>query len=196
MLSDPCCWHDALSLSRRSSVNLAWTAMAEHRLCMASNFLRHGAILAAPYTTSNLENGNHLKKLKRSLILLATVAVFQVGITSPAFAQPPSDEQITATENAIRPDGKYALSVSNAQHLEAAIMTGREFKAKSSAIDFQIVAYGQVVSEIATDQAVKDAARRAVNDDGLKIVVCDIAVKALGVDPACCRPKYRPLRTL
>ncbi|RAV18386.1 hypothetical protein DQP55_02780 [Mycolicibacterium sp. GF69] len=131
-----------------------------------------------------------MKKLSKCLMLTGAMTIISLGgIASPAYAEPLSEEQISATENAIRADGKYALVVSDARHMNVAIMTGREFKAKSSAIDFQIVVYGKVVQDIATDPAVKDAARRAVIDDGLKVVACDISVQRMGIDPALLPPE-------
>ncbi|MGB3284834.1 MULTISPECIES: hypothetical protein [Mycolicibacter] len=130
-----------------------------------------------------------MKKFSELLTLTAAVAIIPLGVANPAYAQPPSVEEILATENAVRADGKYALLASDGRHLDGAIMTGRELKAKNSAIDFQIVAYGQLVQEIATTPAVKDAVRRAVIDDGLKVVACNISVQRMGIDPALLPPE-------
>ncbi|CAJ1580911.1 hypothetical protein [[Mycobacterium] wendilense] len=123
-------------------------------------------------------------KLLKSLMLAAALAVVPLGIAGTAAAQPPSPEEISATENAIRPDGRYALAVSEPGRLNVAIMTGRDIKAKSPHIDFQIVTYGKVAQDLATDPAVQEAARRAVLDDGIKIVICDLPLDRLGIDRA------------
>lgn len=128
-------------------------------------------------------------KIRKFLLLVAALAIIPFGLASPALAQPLTEDQIGATENAIRPDGKYALVVTDARKLDVAVMTGRDFKAKSPAIDFQIVMYGEVVRDIATDPAVKDAARRAVNNDGLKLVACNISVERMGIEPGMLPPE-------
>lgn len=122
--------------------------------------------------------------------VLMTVA--PVGTAGSALAQPPSVDQIDTTEQSIRADGKYAVLVSTAQHLDAAITTGRSLRARSQAIQFQIVACGQVVKEIATNSDVSNAVRQAVNIDGLAIVVCGLSVRQLNVDPAAL-PREAPL---
>ncbi|WP_133055689.1 hypothetical protein [Mycolicibacter senuensis] len=136
-----------------------------------------------------MNDGGYVNRFSKFLMLTAAVAIIPLGVANPAYARPPSAEEIFATENAIRADGRYALLASEARHLDGAIMTGRDLKAKSSAIDFQIVAYGQLVQEIATAPAVKDAVRRAVIDDGLKVVACNISVQRMGIDPALLPPE-------
>jgi putative oxidoreductase len=122
-------------------------------------------------------------------LVVAAIAVAPLGLAAPALAQPPSVEQIDTTEQAIRADGRYAVLVSNAQHLNAAITTGRSLRARSQAIQFQIVACGKVVKEIATNPEVGDSVRRAVNEDGLAVVVCGMSVRQLNVDPAALPPE-------
>ena len=90
-----------------------------------------------------------MKFFLKTVLLVAVVSFISLGFAGQAQAQPPTPDQIRATEDAIRSDGKYALLVSNTQHLDAAITTGRNFKARSQSIDFQIVACGPVVKEIA-----------------------------------------------
>lgn len=124
-----------------------------------------------------------MQKYRRRLILACIAAALPLGAAGPAFAQPPSTDQITRTEDSIRSDGRYAVLVSTSRHLNAAITTGRQFKSKSPNIDFQVVTCGQVAKDIATDPAVKDAARRAVTDNDLKIVTCGLSVTQLGLNP-------------
>lgn len=125
-----------------------------------------------------------MQKYGRRLILVSIAAILPLGAAGPALAQPPGADQITTTEDSIKSDGRYAVLVSTSQHLNAAITTGRQFKSKSPNIDFQVVTCGQVVKDIATDPAVKDAARRAVADNDLTIVACGMSIRQLGVDPA------------
>lgn len=111
------------------------------------------------------------------------------GLRLPAWAQLPGPVRIDAAEQAIKADGKYAVLVSTAQHLDAAITTGRSMHARSRAIQFQIVARGQVVKEIATSAAVADSVRQAVRGDGIAVVVCGMSVNQLKVDPAALPPE-------
>lgn len=122
-------------------------------------------------------------------LAVAAIAVAPLAFASPALAQPSGPGQIDAAEQAIKADGKYAVLVSTAQHLDAAITTGRSMRARSQAIQFQIVACGQVVKEIATSAAVADSVRQAVRGDGIAVVVCGMSVNQLKVVPAALPPE-------
>jgi intracellular sulfur oxidation DsrE/DsrF family protein len=91
-------------------------------------------------------------------------------------------ENIQKTEQSIRKNGKYALLVMKAQHLKAAIQTGIEFKAKSKKIDFQILTCGELVKEISLDGELQNLIKNAVNQHGLKILVCGLSIKQFKVD--------------
>lgn len=116
-------------------------------------------------------------------LAVGAIAVAPLAFASPALAQPPGAGQIDTTEHAIEADGKYAVLVSTAQHLDAAIATGRSMRTRNQAIQFQIVACGQVVKEIATSATVAESVRQAVRD-GIAVVVCGMSVNQLKVDPA------------
>ncbi|MGV0836622.1 DsrE family protein [Mycolicibacterium thermoresistibile] len=130
-----------------------------------------------------------MTKFAKFLLLMAALALMPLGFSGAALAQPLTDEQIAATEDAIRPDGKYALVVSDARKLNVAVMTGRDFKAKSPGIEFQIVTYGDAAQAIATDPAVRETARRAVAEDGLKLVACAITFERMDLDAAMLPPE-------
>ena len=91
-------------------------------------------------------------------------------------------ENIQKTEQSIRKNGKYALLVMKVQHLKVAIQTGIELKAKSKKIDFQIVTCGELVKEISIDEELQTLIKNAVNQHGLKILVCGLSIKQFEID--------------
>lgn len=91
---------------------------------------------------------------------------------------------IQKTEQAIQQDGKYALLVMKVQHLKAAILTGEDFKKRSPETDFQIVACGELVKQIAEDDALKKLVKEAVSTNGIKILVCGLSLQQFSVDAA------------
>lgn len=91
-------------------------------------------------------------------------------------------ENIQKTEQSIRKNGKYALLVMKVQHLKVAIQTGIELKAKSKKIDFQIVTCGELVKEISIDEELQALIKNAVNQHGLKILVCGLSIKQFEID--------------
>ena len=117
--------------------------------------------------------------MKIYISILMTIAFTFLGIHN---TQAQSAAQIQKTEQSIKKKGKYALLVMKTQHLKAAIMTGQGFKATSPKIDFQIVACGELVKEIAADSALQNLISQAVNKDRLKIVICGISIKQFKVD--------------
>lgn len=91
-------------------------------------------------------------------------------------------EEIKKTEQSIKKNGQYALLVMKAQHLKAAIKTGVDFKSRSAKIDFHMVACGELVKQISTDQTLKHLVGEAVNKHGLKILVCGLSIEQFEVD--------------
>lgn len=91
-------------------------------------------------------------------------------------------ESIQKTEQSIRKNGKYALLVMKAQHLKAAIQTGIELKTQNPGIDFQILSCGELVKEISLDQELQSLVKKAVNQHGLKILVCGLSITQFKVD--------------
>lgn len=115
--------------------------------------------------------------MKSYIILILTLLTFGAENLN---AQ--TTENIQKTEQAIHKKGKYALLVMKVQHLKAAIQTGIEFKTKSRKIDFQIVTCGELVKEISLDKALQNLIHNAVNQHGLKILVCGLSITQFKVD--------------
>lgn len=124
-------------------------------------------------------------------LLIVAIAFTCASIAShDIFAQ--SATSIQQTENAIRNDGKYALLVMNAQHLKACLVTGIDLKGISPKIDFQILACGKLVQEIAQDKALQHLIVDAVKNNGLKVLVCGLSIQQFAVDPTLL-PKEMPI---
>lgn len=115
---------------------------------------------------------------------MKTYFIIAIAILSIAghnsFAQ--TAKEVEATEQSIKPNGKYGLLVMNIQHLKAAVMTGIELKSKHSKIDFQILTCGALVKEIAQDKALQELITDAVNTKRLKILVCGLSIQQFNVD--------------
>lgn len=82
---------------------------------------------------------------------------------------------VTAIENAVKKDGKYAMLVSNARYFQAAVRTGETLKGNSKNLDFQVVLIGPVVKELATNGDLK-ASIEASEKSGIRLVVCEAAM--------------------
>jgi intracellular sulfur oxidation DsrE/DsrF family protein len=115
--------------------------------------------------------------MKVYIILLFALLIFGANT-----ANAQTSESIRQTEQSIKKNGKYALLVMKVQHLKAGIKTGIAFKAKSEKIDFQIVICGELVKEISKDKELQSLIRKAVLDNGLKILLCGLSIKELNVD--------------
>ncbi|CAM3505332.1 hypothetical protein FSS13T_10060 [Flavobacterium saliperosum S13] len=115
--------------------------------------------------------------MKSYIILILTLLTFGAENLN---AQ--TTENIQKTEQVIHKKGKYALLVMKVQHLKAAIQTGIEFKTKSRKIDFQIVSCGELAKEISLDKALQNLIHNAVNQHGLKILVCGLSITQFKVD--------------
>lgn len=75
---------------------------------------------------------------------------------------------------------KFAILVQSIKNLRASIMTASEMKQANPKVDFEIVIMGQMVQELNNKEfrAEFDAANKA----GIKLVVCEFALKVYGVD--------------
>lgn len=93
-----------------------------------------------------------------------------------------SESEVQRTEQAVKMDGKYGILVMKAQHLKAAILTGKQLKDKSQLIDFQILICGQLVKEISNEVDLKKVISESVADNGLKILVCGLSIHQFQVD--------------
>ena len=67
------------------------------------------------------------------------------------------------------------------------VMTGEEYKTKSSNIQFEIVLIGEVVKDLAEKEDLKHFIQKA-EKAGIKIVVCEFAMEKLGVK----KSQYQP----
>lgn len=114
----------------------------------------------------------------RSFIII----IFSLSLVVTSNANAQTVESIQKTENSIRKNGKYALLVMKAQHLKAAIQTGIEFKTKSKKIDFQIITCGELVKEISQNPELQKLIEDAVNQYGLKILICGLSIEQFKVD--------------
>ncbi|MDG4951438.1 hypothetical protein NLM59_10945 [Weeksellaceae bacterium KMM 9724] len=94
---------------------------------------------------------------------------------------------LNEVENSIKADGKYALLVSNARHLQAAVMTGEELKSQHPNLDFQIILIGPVVKDLAEDKSLEPSILKSQKLD-IRIVVCEFAMNHLGVK----KSQYHP----
>ncbi|MCK0125361.1 DsrE family protein [Gelidibacter sp. F2691] len=105
---------------------------------------------------------------------LFLMILFVVGsvVYTPANAQSSSVLEI---ENAIKKDGKYALLVSNARYLQAAVRTGESLKTNAPEMDFEVVLVGPVVKDIVTDESLIKTIEQS-KKLGIRLVVCEAAM--------------------
>lgn len=90
---------------------------------------------------------------------------------------------VLAIENSVKKDGKYALLVSNANYFSPAVISGAEMKANHPKMKFEIVLVGPVVKDLADDPnliSFIEISEKA----GIRIVVCEFAMKKMGVTKA------------
>ncbi|KUF43448.1 hypothetical protein HX017_03430 [Myroides marinus] len=74
---------------------------------------------------------------------------------------------------------KYAILVQSIKNLRSSIMTGSEIKKTNPKADFQIVIMGQMVQELNNKELRSEL--DAANKAGIKLVVCEFALKVYGV---------------
>jgi len=102
-----------------------------------------------------------------------------------AFGQ--TTETIDKIEKSIKADGKYAILAGNYKHFEGSVRTGLRMRNGNPNLQFQIVLIGMVVKEITTDKnllALVEDCKTA----GIQIVICQNAMKALGVSKSDLHP--------
>ena len=114
--------------------------------------------------------------MRNQFLLIVFVFVGSVLYT-PASAQSLS---VSAIENSVKKDGKYAILVPNARYFQAAVMSGKSLKANNPKMDFQIVLISAVAKDLATDESLKDFIEIS-EKAGLRIVVCESAMNHFGV---------------
>ena len=116
-----------------------------------------------------------MKKL--ILILLALIA--------PLFTTQMNAQELTIAqvENSIQKDGRYAMLVRNAEHLQAAVKTGADLIKDNPGLDFQIVVCGALVKDIAGNAATRELMDRA-EKEGAIILACGISLKKFNIAAA------------
>lgn len=109
--------------------------------------------------------------------LVLAIALCSI-VSTQATAFNTSKVSTTAYEQDTTGD-KYAILVQSIKNLRSSIMTGSEIKTANPKADFQIVIMGQMVQELNNKElrAELDAADKA----GIKLVVCEFALKVYGV---------------
>lgn len=115
----------------------------------------------------------------KTLIVTLTLLILLVRAEN---VQAQSPEAIQKTEHSIPKKGKYALLVMKTQHLKAAVLTGQNFKNKSSETDFQIIVCGEALKEISKDESLQKIVLQAIRENELKIVACGLSIKQLSID--------------
>ncbi|MCX7548934.1 DsrE family protein [Xanthomarina sp. F1114] len=96
---------------------------------------------------------------------------------SPVAAQ---QKSISAVENSIKRDGKYAILVSNARYFQAAINTGKNLRTENPKIVFEVVLIGPVVKDLASNKDLESTIELG-EKVGIRIVVCKAAMKHFGL---------------
>ena len=114
--------------------------------------------------------------MRNQFLILVFVFVGSVLYT-PAQAQSLS---VSAVENAVKKDGKYAILVPNARYFQAAVMTGKTLKTNNPKMDFEIVVISAVAKDLATDESLKSFIEIS-EKSGVRIVVCESAMNHFGV---------------
>lgn len=109
--------------------------------------------------------------MRNQLLMFLFVFVGSVLYTSTS-AQSLS---VTAIENAVKKDGKYAILVPNARYFQAAVMTGKKLKETNSQLDFEIVIISAAAKDLATDESLIYFIDISENL-GIRIVVCESAM--------------------
>lgn len=84
-------------------------------------------------------------------------------------------------QEAIRKNGKYAIMVRNSALFKVSVMTGKELKAKSSKIQFEIILIGDVIKDLANDAELQKITTEC-DKVGIKIVACEFAMKMQNVE--------------
>ncbi|MEO8934625.1 MAG: hypothetical protein ABI295_09965 [Xanthomarina sp.] len=109
--------------------------------------------------------------MRNQFLMVLFVFVGSVLYTS-ASAQSLS---VSAVEDSVKKDGKYAILVSNARYFQAAVMTGEGLKANHPKMAFEVVLIGPVAKDLATDEGLISFIEIS-EKVGIRIVVCEAAM--------------------
>jgi intracellular sulfur oxidation DsrE/DsrF family protein len=113
--------------------------------------------------------------------------VFMILLFGNYLALGQTTETIDKIEKSIKADGKYAILAGNYKHFEGSVRTGLRMRNGNPNLLFQIVLIGMVVKEITADKnllALVEDCKTA----GIQIVICQNAMKALGVSKSDLHP--------
>ncbi|MDM1369463.1 hypothetical protein HX052_12880 [Myroides marinus] len=113
-----------------------------------------------------------MRKLVLAIALCSIVSVQAVAHTVSNELSNIAYEQETKGD-------KYAILVQSIKNLRSSIMTGSEIKKVNPKADFQIVIMGQMVQELNNKELRSEL--DAANKAGIKLVVCEFALKVYGV---------------
>jgi intracellular sulfur oxidation DsrE/DsrF family protein len=116
-----------------------------------------------------------MKKL--TVILLSVMAAL---FTAQLGAQ---ELTVAEIENSIKADGKYAMLVRNAEHLQASVKTAAGLIKDNPRLNFQIVVCGPLVKDLAGDAATRELMDRA-KKEGVVVLACGISMKKFNIAAA------------
>ena len=114
--------------------------------------------------------------MRNQFLMFVFIFVGSVLYT-PATAQSLS---VSAVENSVKKEGKYAILVPNARYFQAAVMTGKTLKTNNPNMDFEIVLISAVAKDLATDESLTSFIEIS-EKVGVRIVVCESAMNHFGV---------------
>ncbi|MCW4468906.1 DsrE family protein [Flavobacterium sp. MFBS3-15] len=113
------------------------------------------------------------------------LTVILLSLMASLFPAQLSAQELTVAEveNAIKADGKYAMLVRNAEHLQASVKTAAALIKDNPGLDFRIVVCGPIVKEVAGDAATRELMDRA-KKEGVIILACGISMKKFNIAAA------------
>lgn len=117
----------------------------------------------------------------KKLFLIACVAFLGFSQTTHA-----ANDASVATEQKVE-GKKFAILVQSVKNLRSSIMTGTEIMQSNPNASFEIVIMGQMVQDLAKDPDLHEA-YKAAEKFGVKLIVCEFAMKVYGVEMSTINP--------
>jgi intracellular sulfur oxidation DsrE/DsrF family protein len=113
------------------------------------------------------------------------LTVILLSVMASLFTAQLSAQELTVAEveNSIKTDGKYAMLVRNAEHLQASVKTAAGLIKDNPGLHFQIVVCGPLVKDVAGDAATRELMDRA-EKEGVAVLVCGISMKKFNITAA------------
>lgn len=116
-----------------------------------------------------------MKKL--TVILLSVMAsLFTIQLSAQELT-------VAEVENSIKADGKYAILVRNAEHLQASVKTAAGLIKDNPGLQFKIVVCGPLVKDVAGDAATRGLMDSA-EKEGVTVLACGISMKKFNIAAA------------